>query len=98
MGISLHYRILPESFAPWQDPLTAHSRVTEAVDIAIPVLPAAGLPCKLSPPNHNERTGIIESVGSYGGGRLPGHPDSREQAEFSTSRRPSKGTYPCLPI
>ena len=54
MGITIWYRFLPEDCDPTQDPLTAHLRISQAADIAIPVLEAAGIPCQLSPPVCNE--------------------------------------------
>ena len=62
MGITIHYQFLPESFDPRQDPLAAHSRISEAADIAIPMLQAAGIPCELSAPNRSETNWYQEIV------------------------------------
>ena len=62
MGISIHYRFLPERLDPKQEPLTAHLRISEAADIAIPALRAAGIPCELSAPNRSDTNWYQEIV------------------------------------
>ena len=62
LGISIHYRFLPERLDPKLEPLTAHLRISEAADIAIPALRAAGIPCELSAPIHNETNWYQEIV------------------------------------
>ena len=62
LGTTIRYRFLPESFDPRQDPLTAQLRISQAVDIAIPVLEAAGIPCELPPPARDETDWYQEIV------------------------------------
>ena len=68
LGTTIHYRFLPESFDPRQDPLTAQLRISQAVDIAIPVLEAADIPCELPPPAREETEWYQEIVCSGPGG------------------------------
>ena len=62
LGITIHYRFQPVSFDPRQDPVTAHTRISEATDIAVPVLEAAGIPCELPPPVRDEKSWYQEIV------------------------------------